>query len=119
MPRQMSFMLTTKQAYDKTKFVTRRLGWKFARVGDIIQQVEKGQGLKEGEHPIKIHLIELVEQRWEPLNLMVYDSVYGYEEVILEGFPDMTPDEFIAMFCEANKCYPNRLVNRLRFKYCE
>jgi len=113
----MSFMLTTQQAYHRTKKVTRRLGWGFLKPGDIIQQVVKAQGLKKGEHPVKIHLIEIVSTRREPLNLMVSDSVYGYHECILEGFPDLTPDEFVAMFCEHNKCKPDKSINRIEFKY--
>lgn len=42
---------------------------------------------------------------------------YGAQEVILEGFPDMTPPEFVDMFCRHNKCRPDKLVNRIRFEY--
>jgi hypothetical protein len=47
-PHNMSFSLTTQQARDKTKDVTRRLGWWFLEPGDIVQQVEKARGLKKG-----------------------------------------------------------------------
>lgn len=115
--RNMSFMLTTEQARNKTKFVTRRLGWGFLKPGDMIQQVVKCQGLKKGESVEKIHVIEIRETRGEPLNSIVLDSVYGYHECFLEGFPDLTPDEFVAMFCKHNRCKPDEPVNRIAFYY--
>ena len=45
MPRNMSFMLTTEQVRNKTKTVTRRLGWWFLKPGEIVNAVEKGMGL--------------------------------------------------------------------------
>ncbi|MBN2420087.1 MAG: ASCH domain-containing protein [Deltaproteobacteria bacterium] len=113
----MSFMLTTEQARNKTKPVTRRLGWGFLKPGDIVQQVVKSQGLKKGQKVEKIHLIKIVSTRWEPLNLIVSDPVYGYKECALEGFPELTPDEFVKMFCDANRCKPYKLVNRIAFNY--
>ncbi len=47
--RNMSFMLTTQQMQDRTKDVTRRVGWWFLKPGDVIMAVEKGMGLKKGE----------------------------------------------------------------------
>jgi hypothetical protein len=47
----MSFALTTEQVRNRTKTVTRRVGWRFAKVGDVVQPVVKAQGLKKGEHP--------------------------------------------------------------------
>lgn len=117
MRRQMSFVLTVEQARNKTKIVTRRLGWGFLKLGDIIQQVVKTNGLQKGEKVEKIHLIEVIYTRIEPLNKMVYDSVYGYHECILEGFPGYTPDEFVAMFCKHYCCDPATPVNRISFRY--
>ena len=45
----MSFALTTEQVRNRTKTVTRRLGWATAKAGDIVQPIVKGQGLKKGE----------------------------------------------------------------------
>lgn len=59
MPRNMSFMLTKEQYRNKTKFVTRRLGWAFIRISEICNGVEKAQGLKKGEKIVKMgqHII--------------------------------------------------------------
>ncbi len=119
MPRNMSFMLTTRQARDQTKDVTRRLGWGYLEPGDFIQQAEKCQGLKKGEKIKRIHLIQVVSVRPEPLNRMIDHHAYGRKECIREGFPEMTPKQFIKMFCNHNQCDPFTVVNRIEFKYVE
>ena len=43
MPRNMSFMITKEQVRNRTKTVTRRLGWAFLKPGDIVNAVEKGK----------------------------------------------------------------------------
>lgn len=109
MPRNMSFSITTRQMYQGTKVVTRRLGWDNLKAGDIVCAVEKGMGLKKGEKVKKIGMIEIISVVREPLSRVTY------AECVREGFPEMTPAEFIAMFCRANKCTPDTLVNRIAF----
>lgn len=111
MPRNMSFSLTTEQAYKKTKTVTRRLGWWFLKPGDIVQQIEKGMGLKKGEKVKRIHLIRIVDTTPEALLKITHDDMRR------EGFPDMTPREFINVFCQHNRCFPYTIVNRIEFGY--
>jgi len=109
MPRNMSFSITTEQMYRGAKVVTRRLGWDNLKPGDVVCAVEKGMGLKKGEKVKRIGMIEILAVTREPLSRMTYT------ECAREGFPEMTPDEFIAMFCRANKCAPDTLVNRIAF----
>ena len=112
MPRNMSFSITTEQYRNRTKTVTRRLGWWFLKHGDILNGVEKGMGLKKGEKLVKFGQHKIIFTRPEPLNAVTQ------EEVILEGFPDMTPTEFIDMFCRSHKgCRPETMVNRIEFEY--
>lgn len=40
--RNMSFALTKRQVLERTKTVTRRLGWEKLRPGDLVRAVEKG-----------------------------------------------------------------------------
>ena len=47
MPRNMSFSMTTEAIRDRSKTVTRRLGWSFLQPGDLLWAVEKGMGLKK------------------------------------------------------------------------
>lgn len=110
--RAMSFMLTTQQVHDRTKTVTRRLGWKFIQVGQQLRAVEKCMGLKAGQSMVELAIVEVVSIRTEPLHAITD------EEVLLEGF-NMPASEFIEMFCKAMNCDRNQPVQRIEFKYVE
>jgi hypothetical protein len=107
----ISFSLTTPQVLNRTKFVTRRLGWEELQVGQRLVAIEKGQGLKKGEKVRRLCTIKVLEVRREPLNAITQ------EDVTLEGFPDMTREEFIKFFCKANRCQPTTIITRIRFGY--
>ncbi len=117
MPRNMSFMLTTEQYIGQTKTVTRRLGWGFLKIGEILNGVVKAQGLKKGEKIKRIGQHYIIGIRKESLRRMIDDLEYGQRECILEGFPDLMPEQFVQMFCEHNKCTSDVMVNRIEFDY--
>lgn len=118
--RLMSFALTSDQVRNRSKTVTRRLGWKRAKVGDLEQPIVQGQGLKKGQRVERINgPIRNVDVRFEPLRRMTNDIDYGVSECVKEGFPHLTPHEFVAMFCEANRCTPGAVVTRIEFEYLE
>ena len=127
MPRNISFSMTADQIRNQTKTVTRRLGWKFLKPGDLLQPVVKGMGLKKGEHVEKIGgLIRVVSIRLELLSdIKLYPNRTpglsgwwtGNVEIIREGFPKMHYKEFIEMFCKANQCKPDTVVTRIEFEY--
>ena len=117
MPRNQSFSMTTLQYVAKSKTVTRRLGWWDIEPGEILSGVEKAQGLKRGEKIKRLGQHRVLSARGEPLRRMTDCLEYGMLEVVLEGFPDMTPGEFVEMFCWKNKCTPDRVVNRIEFEY--
>lgn len=94
---------------DRTKNVTRRLGWGFLEGGEILNAMEKCQGLKKGEKQILLYPIKIKSSRWEPLFKITP------EECAREGFPHLTPIEFVEMFCKFNKCIPTTEVNRISF----
>lgn len=103
-------MLTTEQILEQTKTVTRRNGWAFLKEGDLLQPVYKSQGLKKGEKIRKLgEPIIVKEISEEPLNAITPDDVR------LEGFPNMTPAEFVEMYCKANRCEPDKVVRRIEF----
>ncbi len=112
MPRNMSFMLTTKQVRNRTKTVTRRLGWWFLKPGDILNACVQCQGIKKGEKIQKICQIRVVSTRREPLYYLI-----DRNECIKEGFPDYTPMDFIEMFKREMKCSIFEFVNRIEFEY--
>lgn len=112
MPRNMSFMLTKEQIINKTKTVTRRVGWAFLKVGDILNACEKCQGLKKGDKINKLCQIKVTSTGLEPLNKI------SYTEVIREGFEDLSPAEFISFFIKSHKgTNSDSLVNRIEFEY--
>lgn len=109
--RLMSFAITTEQVKNRTKDVTRRTGWLFLKPGDRIRAVEKAMGLKKGDKPKTLAVIEIVSVRREPLEFITDD------EVRREGFPDMTAEQFVRMFCEKMKCAPHTVCTRIEFRY--
>lgn len=115
MPRNMSFAMSVNQVGNQTKTVTRRFGWLFLKPGDLVQPVEKAMGLKKGQQARKIGgLIRIVSIQTEPL-CMITKS-----DCIAEGFPDFTPDDFVAMIQKANpRASISTPVNRIEFEYME
>jgi len=96
---------------NRSKTVTRRLGWDNLRPGERFMGVEKGQGLKKGEHVTRLHAATCTDNRAEPLNAITP------ADVVREGFPCKTPEWFVAMFCAANRCGPKSIVNRVEFEH--
>jgi hypothetical protein len=72
---------------------------------------EKCQGLKKGERVKRLGIIEIVSTEIMPLYTITRD------DCVKEGFPSMSPLEFVEMYCKHNKCEPNSLVNRIEFRY--
>lgn len=113
----MAFSLTTQQVRDGTKTVTRRLGSADFRPGERRMAIEKGQGLKKGQHVTRIRVIECVSNRREPLFKLLADPDYGKSEAQREGFPDMDGLQFVEFFCRANGVSRRCAPNRIEFKY--
>lgn len=122
--RNISFMLTTSQVRARTKRVTRRLGWRNLKPGDLLCGVEKGMGLKAGEKIVRLAVIRVVSVRFEPLRCMTEDADYGLAECELEGFGDHPtlrwPSAFVEFFCGSHRgCTPDTEVTRIEFEYVD
>jgi hypothetical protein len=113
----ISFALTEKQVLDRSKTVTRRLGWRHAKVGQRLTGCRKvmGRRRRDGtvESLVRLAEIRLVDVRREPL------SAITREDVAREGFPGWTPERFVAFFCQSMKCTPDTEVTRLEFAYLD
>jgi len=109
----MSFAHTKQQIRNRTKDVTRRLGWLNVRVGERIAACDKTMGLKKGERSEILSEIRVTYVNREQLNIITK------REVEREGFPDMTPDEFVTMFCGHMKCKSNAIITRIAFEYID
>lgn len=110
MPRAISFMLTQDQVVAGTKTQTRRLGWQDVREGDVLNAVRKAMGLRRGERQQSLGLIRVRRVRRERLNAITPADVRA------EGFPEMTPAEFVEFFCKANKCSATQIVTVIDFE---
>lgn len=110
MPRSISFSHTEQQFLDGSKTVTRRLGWSSLEAGVRLRAVRKAMGLKKGEKPHVLGDIEVVSVRRERLDAITTN------DCVLEGFPQMTPREFVDFFCRSMRCEPETLVTRIEFK---
>lgn len=93
MARLMSVALTTDQVRARTKTVTRRAGWQMLTPGDLLTLCPKVRGRRPGEPLERIVTVEVLAVDREPL------SAITAADVIAEGFPEMTPAEFVDFFC--------------------
>ncbi len=132
--RLMSFRLTLGPFLSGDKDVTRRLGWTNLKPGEHFMGVKQAQGLLKGEKIQRIGECVCLRNEPEPLDEIVR---YPYRsplwarkiadgtpwrewrlETAREGFPDLTPEQFVEMFCEANKrqgVTSKTVVNRIEF----
>lgn len=115
MPRNMSFSLTTDQIRDRSKDVTRRIAWLMIKPGDIVTACVKCMGLKPGEKIERLGNIRIVKVTREPLSAIRNESIGAARE----GFPDMTSDEFIEMFCKHMNVTEDAIITRIEFEHME
>jgi hypothetical protein len=119
MPRNISFALTTDQIRNRTKTVTRRLGWKNLKPGQVLNACVKCMGLKPGEQIQRLGQIRVLDVRQESLQLMCDDRTYGRKEAKREGFPAMRGHEFATMFCKHMGGDLDQVVTRIEFEYVD
>lgn len=112
MPRLMSVALTEDAVRDRSKTVTRRMGWLNLTPGTRLTLCRKVMGRRRGEPLVRIVDVEVVDVRREPLGAITA------AEVAAEGFPSWTPAEFVEFFCGSHKgCAPSSEVTRIEWRY--
>lgn len=111
MARLMSVALTEQAVRDRRKTVTRRLGWLYAQPGMPLTLCRKVMGRRAGEPLVRVAEVEVVSVRRERLDAITP------AEVLAEGFPELDPAGFVAMFCQAMKCQPGAEVTRIEWRY--
>lgn len=119
--RLMSFALTEGMIRCRAKSVTRRLGWRFLKPGDLVLPVKKAQGLKRGERAEPIGpSLRIVSVRRERLLMILIKRAYGQAEVRAEGFGGIyNRRQFVRFFCQSHSCEPDIEVTRIEFEYVE
>ena len=117
-------MLTTEQMKSCEKDVTRRIGWKLIKAGDLLMACVKCQGLGKGGKIERIHPIEITSATAERLFCIAERDVFSKNgtwlsnhECTREGFPDLSGGEFIGMFMNEMNCHIDTWVNRIEFKH--
>ncbi|WP_416567325.1 hypothetical protein [Nocardia testacea] len=114
MARLMSVALTEPQVRARSKTVTRRMGWHVLRPGDRLTLCRKVMGRRRGEPLVRIVDVRVLAVRRERLDEITPD------EVLAEGFPEMTPADFIEFFCSTHKgCAPDSEVTRIEWTYLD
>lgn len=112
MPRLMSVSMTEDAVRSRIKTVTRRKGWVNLKPGDRLTLCRKVMGRRRGEPLVRIVDVEVVSVRREPLEQITA------EDVAREGFPGMSPEEFIQQFfVDAQGIQPNAEVTRIEWAY--
>ncbi len=111
--RNMSFSATTQQMRNRTKTVTRRMGWRSLSPGELLCAVEKGQGLKKGEKVRRIGVIQVTALGRERLDSITYEGVGR------EGYPGKSPAWFVQKFCAMNGCKPDDRVTVVQFAHTD
>lgn len=111
MPRLMSVSKTEAAVLERRKRVTRRAGWTMLHPGDHLTLCRKVMGRRKGEPLVRICDVEVVSVRREQLDAITP------EDVVLEGFPDWTPDQFVAFFCREMGGGPSQEVTRVEWSY--
>lgn len=114
MPRLMTVSLTERQVRDRTKTVTRRDGWRTLLVGDQLTLCRKVMGRRRGEPLKRLAVVEVTSVRRERLEAITA------ADVAAEGFPEMTPAEFVSFFCRSHRgCGPGTEVTRIEWRYLD
>jgi hypothetical protein len=126
MSRLMSVAFTEQAVRDRTKTVTRRKGWLFAKPGDRVTLCRKVMGRKPGEPLERICDVEIVSVRREPLCAVAgpyvenADGSTTWPEMVAEGFPDMHPDEFMRKyFFDVQRITAMDEVTRIEWRYLD
>ena len=121
MSRLMSVAYTAQAVRDRTKTVTRRKGWLFAKPGDRITLCRKVMGRTKGEPLERIVDVEVVHVQRHPLSaLLTADPQEARDEVTMEGFPGMEPADFIrTFFIEAQGMSAADMVTRIEWRYLD
>ena len=107
--RCMSFALTVAAVQAGRKDVTRRLGWRHLKPGDVFDGVKRYRGVPKADRESLGHFraVKVSRQRLDRITK---------REVEREGFAHLRPAEFVAVFCQAMGCQPDATVTRIEFE---
>jgi hypothetical protein len=116
--RRMSFPDTAPEVRERLQTVTRRLGWRFVKAGDVIQAVEFESN--SSRSPRVLGILRVRGVRVESLSRLVTDATYAEDELPREGRPCWSRDHFIATFLRRHRLkHANVDITRIEFDYVD
>lgn len=123
----MSVAYTEQAVLERRKTVTRRKGWwldkrgrRLLVEGDRLTLCRKVMGRKAGEPLVRLVEVEVLDVRREQLLALITDRAYGVAEVEREGFPGMSPIDFVdRFFVQAQGIASSEDVTRIEYRYLE
>ena len=115
MTRLMSVSLTEAAVVERRKTVTRRKGWTTLKPGTRLTLCRKVMGRKPGDPLVRLAEVEVLHVTREPLAMIHADPA----DVVREGFPDLSPDEFVRYFCEHMGGDAWQVVTRIGWRYLD
>lgn len=116
----MSVSHTEAAVRDRTKTVTRRLGWRFLKVGDRLTLCRKVMGRKPGEPLVRIAEVEVVSVRREPLLCITLEDAEREGVPAAEwatGYWAYGPLEWAEWFARTMGCHVGSDVTRIEWQY--
>lgn len=118
MARLMSVALTEQAVVDRTKTVTRRVGWRMVKPGDRLTLCRTVMGRRRPDGSVepleRLAEVEVVDVRRESLDLI------DQADVRREGFHIETPRWFVTFFCNTHPgCTPATTVTRIEWRYLD
>lgn len=112
MARLMAVSHTAHLVRRREKTVTRRTGWQMLTPGAQVTLCPRVRGRRPGEELERIVTVDVVSVTRQRLGEI--DAA----DVAAEGFPEMTPAEFIEFFCATHKgVTADTDVTRIEWRY--
>ena len=113
--RLMSVTLTEAAVLDRSKTVTRRLGWRMLTVGTKITLCRKVMGRRRADGTVdplvRLAQVEVVAVGQEPLDAITNEDVHR------EGFPGKDREWFLDFFTHHMRCNADDEVTRIEWSY--
>lgn len=107
----MSVSLTAQAVRDRVKTQTRRDGWLRLNSGNQLALCPRYRGVSRGDREL-ITIVDVISVRREPLRAI------SAADVLAEGFPEWTPDEFVEFFCRTHRgIEPASEITRIEWAY--
>ncbi len=92
------------------------MGWRGLRAGDRLTLCREVMGRRRADRHVE-PLVRIVDVEVLAVGRERLDAITA-DEVVAEGFPEMTPEQFVEFFCDSHRgCTPDSTVTRIQWRY--